>query len=447
MDAARNRMVQLVGRGWDQVKSPLYRNAIFIMLTSVIGSGLGFFFWLIVARTYAKEDIGAAVTLFQTLGFLGALGNLGIGIGLIRFMPETEEKDSLVNTGLTLSGIVTFVLSLVFLITLPLLLPNLTFVLQDPLYITTIIACTVVVGLAPILDGAAIAVRRADFQTWRTTIFAFLKIPLALGIVAFLPGRAGIFLSLAASFGISVAVLGFFLLRRGVPGYRPRPDFRFDRIRPLLGFSLGNYVAGAIGAAGVLLPTPLIYDALGPSAGPPNAAYFYVAIVVASLLYIIPGAAFTSFYAEASHKDMDRRRGERQAILLSLGLLIPAIAVMWFFSDPMLRLFGNPAYADEAITPLRILSFASIPVFLNGVFGTRVRVRKRTLPLIIAATISTVITLGLGWLLLQKPDLGIDGLAYAYVLGQVAATPYLYFEARESYEAIPNEPLLGQPLE
>ena len=118
MDAARNRMVQLVGRGWDQVKSPLYRNAIFIMLTSVIGSGLGFFFWVIVARTYAKEDIGAAITLFQTLGFLGALGNLGIGIGLIRFIPETEDKQALLNTGLTVSGIVTFVLSLGFLLAL-----------------------------------------------------------------------------------------------------------------------------------------------------------------------------------------------------------------------------------------------------------------------------------------------------------------------------------------
>ena len=32
MDLARNRMVQLAGRGWDQVKSPLYRNALFIML-------------------------------------------------------------------------------------------------------------------------------------------------------------------------------------------------------------------------------------------------------------------------------------------------------------------------------------------------------------------------------------------------------------------------------
>jgi O-antigen/teichoic acid export membrane protein len=446
MEAARNRVVQLAGRGWDQVKSPLYRNALFIMLTSVIGSGLGFFFWVIVSNRYSREDMGAAVTLFSTLGFLAALGNLGIGIGLIRFMPEMDDKSALVNTGLTVSGLVTLVLSLVFLLVLPAIIPTMSFVLQEPLYIVTIVAATVALGLAPILDSAAIAVRRADYQTWRTTIFAFLKIPLALGVVAFLPGRAGIFLSLAAAFGISVVVLGVFFLRRAVPGYRPRPDFRFNRIRPLLGFSLGNYVAGAIGAAGVLLPTALIYDALG-TAGPTNAAYFYVAIVVASLLYIIPGAAFTSFYAEASHKDMDRSRGERQAILLSLGLLIPAIVVMWFFADPMLRLFGNPAYADEAVTPLRILTFASIPVFLNGILGTRVRVRKRTIPLIISATIATAITLGLGWILLHNPDLGIDGLAYAYVLGQVAATPYLYFEARGAYEAIPTESLLGQPLE
>jgi O-antigen/teichoic acid export membrane protein len=446
MDAARNRMLQLAGRGWDQVKSPLYRNAIFIMLTSVVGSGLGFFFWILVSNKYSQEDMGAAVTLFSTLGFLAALGNLGIGVGLIRFMPDAESQPVLVNTGLTLAGLVTFVLSLVFLVLLPFILPTMSFVLQEPLYIVTIVACSVALGMAPILDSAAIAVRRADFQTYRITIFAVLKIPLALGVVAFLRGRAGIFLSLAAAFGISVVLLGEVFLRRAIPGFRPRPDFRFNRIRPLLGFSLGNYVAAAIGAAGVLLPTALIYDTLG-NAGAANAAYFYVALVVANLLYIIPGATFTSFYAEASHKDMDRRRGERQAIFLSLGLLLPAIAVMWVFADLMLRWFGDPAYADEAVLPLRILTFASIPAFLNGILSTRVRVRKRTIPLIVATTISTAITLGLGWILLQNPDLGIDGLAYAYVLGQVAATPYLYFEARGAYESVPTEPVLGQPLE
>ena len=449
MKNPRDQLVRLVGRGWDQVKGSLYRNAIFIMLTSVISSGLGFFFWLVVSIRYQQADIGAAITLFSTLGFVGVLGNVGIGIGLIRYLPETEDKPALVNAGLTLSGVVTFALSLAFLAVLPVLIPSLAFVLQDPLYILTIVLCSVTLGLAPILDSTSIAVRRAEMQTFRNTIFALLKIPVAFGIVVFLSGRAGVFLSLALSYGVSVAVLGFILIPRAMPRYRPRLDFRFDRVRPILRFSLGNYAATVISSAGVLLPTALIYDTLGPNDGPSNAAYFYIALIVASLLYIIPGAAFTSFYAEASHENVDRRRGERQAILLSVSLLIPGIAVLWIFSDPMLRLFGggNPGYADNAVTPLRIMMFASIPVFLNGILGTRVRVRKRTLPLILSATIVSSITLGLGWFLLQNPDLGIDGLAYAYVSGQVAATSYLYFEARQAYEAVPSEPFLGQPLE
>ena len=446
MERGRNRMVQLVGRGWDQVKSPLYRNAFFIMLTSVIGNGLGFFFWLIIGNTRAGQDAGAAVVLFQTLAFVGTIGNLGLGIGLIRYLPETDDKTSLINAGLTLAGLVSLVLSIGFLVAVPLLLPGLTFVLQQPFYILTIIACTVALGLGPIIDSAAIAARRADLQTIRNTIFAVLKIPLALGVVVVLSGRAGVFLSLALAFGVSVVVAAF-LLRRVFRGYFPRPNLQLSRVRPIFRFSFGNYIAGVIATAGTTLPTALIIDALGPIEGPTNAFYFYVALVVATLLYIIPSATLTSFYAEASQTNADHRKGERQAILLSVGLLIPAIAVMWLFSDTMLRWFGVAGIAEEAVTPLRILTFASIPVFLNGVLGTRVRVRKRTLPLIIAATITSVITLGLGWLLLQNPDLGIDGLAYAYVLGQAAATPYLYIEAREAYEAIPAEPPLGQPLE
>src|SRR5207244_12268861 len=125
--------------------------------------------------------------------------------------------------------------------------------------------------------------------------------------------------------------------------------------------------------------TALIYDTLGPNDGPSNAAYFYIALIVASLLYIIPGAAFTSFYAEASHENVDRRRGERQAILLSVSLLIPGIAVLWIFSDPMLRLFGggNPGYADNAVTPLRIMLSASLPACRNGSVGTAAAARKR----------------------------------------------------------------------
>ena len=253
MERGRNRMVQLVGRGWDQVKSPLYRNAFFIMLTSVIGNGLGFFFWLIIGNTRAGQDAGAAVVLFQTLAFVGTIGNLGLGIGLIRYLPETDDKTSLINAGLTLAGLVSLVLSIGFLVAVPLLLPGLTFVLQQPFYILTIIACTVALGLGPIIDSAAIAARRADLQTIRNTIFAVLKIPLALGVVVVLSGRAGVFLSLALAFGVSVVVAAF-LLRRVFRGYFPRPNLQLSRVRPIFRFSFGNYIAGVIATAGPRFP-------------------------------------------------------------------------------------------------------------------------------------------------------------------------------------------------
>ena len=48
MDEARSPMTRLVSRAWDQAKTPLYRNAFFIMLTGVITNGLGFLFWFLV---------------------------------------------------------------------------------------------------------------------------------------------------------------------------------------------------------------------------------------------------------------------------------------------------------------------------------------------------------------------------------------------------------------
>jgi O-antigen/teichoic acid export membrane protein len=438
-------MLAIVGAGWDQVKGSLYRNALFIMATTVIGNAVGFFFWVVVANRFQTSDLGAAVTLFSTLGFLSSLGNLGMGIGLIRYLPESDDKTALVNEGMTVSGLVTVVICIAFLFLIPVLVPNLSFAL-DPLYVVTIILCTLALGIAPVLDAAVIAARRADLSTFRNALYALLKIPIAIGAFVFLPGRAGIFISLASAFIVSVIVGAYVFLPRVIPGYRPKPDFRVDRIRPIFRFSLGNYVAGVVGSAGTLLPTIFIYSLLGPN-GANSAAYFYVALVVAGLLFIIPGAAFTSFYAEASHKNIDRRRVERSAIRFSLALLIPAIVGLWIFAYPVLRIF-SPDVAAQAVTPLRILTFASIPAFLNSILGTRVRVRKRTLPLIISGAIFSGVTLGLGFIWVQNPAFGITGLAYAYVLGQVAQTPYLYYVARGAYEeAVPTEPILGQPLE
>ncbi len=446
MEGNLGRMQGFVGRVWGQFKAPLYRNAVYIMLSSIIGSALGFFFWVVVAHLYTKDDVGYAVTLFQTVSFMSTLGLLGLGVALIRYLPETDEKVPLVNTCLTIVGLASLVFTGVFFVLVPILAPNLRFIQWNPIYPAAIFLTAMAFSFAPILDQTGYAMRHAEVLTWRTLVFSILKIPLVVLFALFVAtsGRLGVFMAMALAFGISTLLEGLWFVPRILPGFRPRPHVDLERVRPMVRFSAGNYTANSIGAAGSLLLPLLILDLLG-SQGAANAAYFYIASVVAGLLYIIPGATFTSFYAEASQRGAKRAVDERMAIVLSLALMAPGIAVLWFFAQPMLVLFGDPAYATGAVGALHILVFASIPVFLNSILTTRVRVRKKTLPLIIGTVIGTSVTLVLGVFLLRTG--GITGLSVAIVIGSVAPTPYYYLVARTSFEEEdlePAEPVMDQ---
>lgn len=432
---------------WDQVTTPLYRNAILIMSTSVIGSGLGFFFWLVVARFYDKNDVGYAITLFQTVSFVASLGFLGLGVALVRYLPESDHRAPLLNASLTLATVVTLALGVDFILGVRIFAPSLEFILNSPVYIVAVLATAVSVTAANHLDQASYALRRADAVVWRTTVFSVVKIPLAFVFVLFAltRGRIGVFMAIAIAFVAAVVLEAFVLLPRILPGFRPRPNLDYRPLMPMMRFSAGNYASIVIGNAGALLLPLLILSVLGP-VGAENAAFFYIATIVAGLLGIIPSATFTSFYAEASQKNesnAQRHLKERRAILLSVLLLIPGIAVLWFFSEPMLTWFGDPAYASGAVGSLHILIFGSIPTFLNNILGTRVRVRRKTRPLIVGASITAVVTLALGYTLLASN--GIDGLSLAVVLGSAAQTPYMWAVARRPFEREPEEPLVPVP--
>ena len=440
MEGTPGRVQKLAGRLWGEAKGPLYRNAFFIMLSSVIGIGLGFFFWVVFYRVYRPADAGYGLTLLQTVTFLSGFAHLGLGVGIIRFLPETDDRNALVNSCLSISGLLGGILALAFVLGAGLWTPELAFI-QRPVYVVLIVLTGMAYSFAPILDSTVVALRRADVATWRSVLFGLVKIPLPLVFVVWftgpLGGRMGAYLSIAVAFGISVLATGFLFLPRVLDGYFPRPRLSRRRVRPMFGFSVGNWVAGLIGSGSTLLLPLLIVRVL--PAGAERAAYFYAAFTIAGLLWIIPGATMTSFLAEASQANARRARDERKAVLLSLALLVPGIAGMWFAAEIILELFnsgtGVSAIVEAGITPLRILSFASIPVFLNGLFGTRVRIRKQVLPLIAAAIVATGVTLGAGYVLLGTMD--ITGLAYAYVIGQAAEMPILWWAGRAPMEAEP----------
>ena len=433
-------------RGWTLATSPLYRNAFLIMGSNVASGGLGFFFYLFAANLYTPNDLGYAQSLFNTVSFLATLAVLGLGVGVLRFLPEAQDKRALINTCLTLVGLVALPIAAVFLLGIEVFLPSLDYVVADPIYPVVIVLALLAVAFAPILDQAGYALRRADLMFWRSLSTSALKVPLVVvfALFAVTAGRLGMFLAISLPLGVSVVLEGAVLLPRLLAGYRPRPSLDLREVRPIVRFSLGNYLAATIGAADGLLLLPLIIAVLGNAVGPSQAAYFQIATVVAGLLAIIPSAAFTSFLAEASQRHatpQQRHADERKAILLTLALLLPAIAGAWYFAPLILGLFGGAyraSYVSGSVGALQILIFGSIPAFLGAVLGTRILVRKRTAPLILAAVVSTTVTLGLGYVLLLSD--GIVGLAVASVLGTASSLPVLFVAAHRSFRSDPGSP-------
>ncbi len=441
----RTALFRFAQRLWGEAKTSLYRNAIFLMLTSVVGQGLGFFFWALVTYVYSKPDIGFAVALFSTISFVATLALLGFNVSLIRYRPEVEDQADLLNTALTVVGVACLLLGLAFLLIIAVFGLALSFVLESVAYPLAILGGVLACGLGPVLDTAAIAIRRADVPMWRTVAVGVLKIPIAVIIALTVSaelgiGLFGVFLALVVATGASVLVEGVWLLPRVLPGYRPAIRTQFGRLRSMLRFSNGNYAANTIGAAGSGLLPLLILETLGGQ-GATDVTYFYIASAVAGLLTVISGSAFTSFFAEASYRNANRHRDERRALLLSLALLAPAIVLFWLFAHLVLQLFGGAtsSYADAATTPLRVLTLAAFPAVANNLLVTRVRVRRRTFPLIVGAAVSSAVVLGLGYVLLQSA--GITGLAVAAVISTAAPTPYYWFVARKSFETEPLEPL------
>jgi len=77
------------------LSDPLFKNAYFLMFSSLTPAGSSFFFWLIAARFYSTADIGLASAIISAMGLISMLSLLGFGISLVRFLPECSSVKAL----------------------------------------------------------------------------------------------------------------------------------------------------------------------------------------------------------------------------------------------------------------------------------------------------------------------------------------------------------------
>ncbi|MGB2842196.1 MAG: hypothetical protein WBC40_06935 [Halobacteriota archaeon] len=65
------------------LNDPLFKNAYFLMFSSLTAAGSGFFFWLIAARFYATTNVGLASAIIAATSLLSMFS-------LLRFERKTK---------------------------------------------------------------------------------------------------------------------------------------------------------------------------------------------------------------------------------------------------------------------------------------------------------------------------------------------------------------------
>ncbi len=83
------------------LNDPLFKNAYFLMLSSVTFAGSGFFFWVIATRFYFTEEVASGS--IAAMNLISMLLLLGFDISLVRYIPEREDKRELIKSYLTIS--------------------------------------------------------------------------------------------------------------------------------------------------------------------------------------------------------------------------------------------------------------------------------------------------------------------------------------------------------
>lgn len=168
-----------------QLKMPLYRNASYLMINQVLTGAFGLIFWVVAARLYVADDVGLASATVSAILLLTLLANLSLDYALVRFLPEaTDDSVTLINTCLTVTGLVSIAIAAAFLASLQFWSPALLFLRDKPLYAAAFVIFVAMAAMFIVQDRALIGMRSAGYTLAKGTMFNVLRVGLLVPLAA-----------------------------------------------------------------------------------------------------------------------------------------------------------------------------------------------------------------------------------------------------------------------
>ena len=379
------------------LKTPLYRNSLYILLTSMINSVMGVLFWIVATAMYSAEEVGITSGLVALVSLPIALTRFGLDQSLIRFFPD-GSKNSILATTIVITTVSSMIVGFVISLGVSLISDDLSLIRQHMMWY---IAFVFAGSLLSILTTSFVALRQGKAYLLQN-VLVHSKILFAFPLVAL--GVVGLFYSYG--FSVLLAVLfGYVLLLKH--GVKPR-GFDKDFLRSSWLFSAGNYFVSLLMTVPVFVLPILVINVLGPE----DAGRYYIAYTISAIFFIVPGSFSLSLFVEGSHGEPTRINAIR-AMKSSFYLLIPGVVLILLFAESILGVLGD-AYVG-ASTLMRTMVLSSFLVTIWSVFYSVKRIQKDIHMLAFVGALISIVVMVLSYCFMSQ--MGIDGMGYAWISG------------------------------
>ncbi len=410
---------------WQHFKEDnLFRNSIYLMLTTGTMGVFGFFFWVICTHIYTPEQIGIGTTLISAMTLISFVSLLGFNSTFVRFLPTSEKRNEEINTGSILVMGAAALIAIVYILLIPRISPSLNIIRENIWYSIGFIVMVSLASMNSLTDSIFVAYRSAQYNLITDgLITSGTKLILPVIFIGF--GSYGIFAAsgLAASIGMIASVLFLVVTFK----YRPRFKIDAESLKKVFHYSFTNYLANLFSIVPTLVLPIIIINHLGSAA----AGYYYLAFMIINLLYTVAASVSQSLFAEGSYSENSLERLISHSLKILSVLMIPMGIILALFGPAVLHFFGK-SYSAGGGNVIVILAIAAPAVAAYNLGGVLLRIRHHMYTLVFVNIVYASIISGLSLLWIDR---GLVWVAVAWTVGNIMAAclSFLYMYIRPTF--------------
>ncbi|MFZ2498401.1 lipopolysaccharide biosynthesis protein [Methanosarcina sp.] len=382
------------------IEDPFIQNSLYIMFSSIFGAGFGFIFWIFAAKFYSTENVGVATALISSMGFLVLLSKAGLDFSIIRFF-SAGERNKVFNTSLIVTTLLAILFGLIYIFGIDIFSPEL-YLLKSPLNAALFIIILVINSITTLTGISFISDRKGKYHCLQSIITGSRL----LFLIPFINFKAiGIYSAVGISFFFSLLVSIYLITKSGIKlGYVIDKTY----LKNSFEFSAGNYLVSLFMLGPTMILPVLILNILGAE----NAAYYFIAYSISSLLFMIPNSISLSLFVEGSHGE-EMKKTVLKSLFLIYSLLIPSIAILCLFGGNILKIVSIE-YAEKGLELLQLLAISYIFLGISQTYFSIKRIQNSILNIVFINGFSFISLIGLSYKFMTT--YGIIGVGYASIL-------------------------------